>query len=430
MDKAMKNTDPMNSTAERPLPPLPPITPATDKTAKPSPPAADRLPPARRRLVWPAAIIVIVAVLAFAAWRAFFSPVTVSLAPVQSNVREQVFGLGVVGARIESNLGFKVAGVLSALDADQGDRVRAGQILARLDARDIEAQVAVAAANVAAARANIAKADADVASTTASLANASRISARDARLVGSGLVSAEEAETDRAAARIAAANAAVARSEVAQAEAALQSAQAQQAFEEATLANYTLTSPYEAWVISRNLELGSGVNPGQSVFTLVKAGTVWATAYVDERLAGRLHVGQPAEIVLRSDPSKKFAGHVARIEIESNSVNEERVVDVAFDKIPARLHLAEQAEVYITTAELKKAVLVPQTAVTDFAHGQGKVWTLDHGKLGQRMVTFGPQLLDGRLPVLAGLPAGAAVVLPRSGLRIGETALAATRSGS
>ena len=270
-----------------PLPPWPPTTPATDKTAKPSPPAADRLPPARRRLVWPAAIIVIVAVLAFAAWRAFFSPVTVSLAPVQSNVREQVFGLGVVGARIESNLGFKVAGVLSALDADQGDRVRAGQILARLDARDIEAQVAVAAANVAAARANIAKADADVASTTASLANASRISARDARLVGSGLVSAEEAETDRAAARIAAANAAVARSEVAQAEAALQSAQAQQAFEEATLANYTLTSPYEAWVISRNLELGSGVNPGQSVFTLVKAGTHWAPASVDAALAGR-----------------------------------------------------------------------------------------------------------------------------------------------
>ena len=418
----------MDTIAKKPTPPLPSVAPATDKTTKPSPSLLDWIPPERRRTIGAAAIVAVVAIVAFAVWRAFLSPVTVTLAPVQPNVREQVFGLGVIGARVQSNAGFKVAGVLAELDADQGDRVRAGQVLARLEARDVAAQVDVAKANVAQARANIEKANADVASTTANMTNASRISGRDVRLIKSGVVSTEQAQTDEAAVRVATANVAVAHSELTQAEAALQSAHAQEAFEEATLANYSLVAPYDGWVISRNLELGSGVNPGQSVFTLVEANTVWAVGYVDERLASRLHVGQPAEILLRSDPGKRFPAHVTRIEIQSDAVNEERLVDVAFDSIPDNIHLAEQAEVYVTTAELKQAIVVPQTAVTNFADDTGTVWTLANGRLAQTRVTFGPELLDGRLPVLAGLPESAVVVLPQSGLRVGEHARAMTAS--
>ena len=112
-------------------------------------------------------------------WWAHFSPVSVSVAPVEANVREQVFGLGTVGARVQSNIGFKVAGVLVALKADQGDRVKAGQLLAQLDARDIEAQLAVAKAGVAQAQATIDKTKSDVVSAAATLENARR-SARGA----------------------------------------------------------------------------------------------------------------------------------------------------------------------------------------------------------------------------------------------------------
>jgi HlyD family secretion protein len=418
----------METIAKKTLPPLPSLAPAIDRAAKPGTPPTGWKSPEHRRQLWIGAIAAAAVILAFAIWHIFLSPVTVALAPVSSNVREQVFGLGVVGARVQSNVGFKVAGVLAELDVDQGDRVHAGEILARLDARDVEAQVAVAKANVVQAQAGIAKANADIAGATASLANATRISARDARLIKSGVVSTEQAQTDESAVRVDTANAAVARSELIQAEAALQSAQAQQAFEEATLANYNLTAPYDGWVISRNLELGSGVNPGQSVFTLVEANTVWAVGYVDERLAGRLRVGQPAEVALRSDPGKRLPGHVARIEIQSDSVNEERLVDVAFDQSPDNVHLAEQAEVYITTGAVNRAIGVPQTAVADLADGKGTVWTLENGKLAKRQVTFGPELLNGGMPVLAGLPAGASVVLPQAGLRLGERARGAAVS--
>ena len=172
-----------------------------------------------RHIAWAFAAVVAVAVVAFLSGSAFFSPVTVSVAPMLSNVRQQVFGLGTVGARIPSNVGFKVAGVLAALDADQGDRVRAGQVVARLDARDIEAQVAVAKAAVAQARANLEKAKADVESATANLNNARAIAGRRQDLVARGFKSVEEAQTTDALARVAAGNLAAAQAGVVVAEA-------------------------------------------------------------------------------------------------------------------------------------------------------------------------------------------------------------------
>jgi HlyD family secretion protein len=316
-------------------------------TAAPStvPGAAETLPghprervgkqPPNRRAGLLLLFILIIAAFGLAgsvSWYAFLSPVTVSAAPVEADVPIQVFGLGTIGARIQSNVGFKVAGLLVELKADQGDRVRAGQVLARLDARDVEAQLALATAGVGQARANVEKAKADVATASANLVNAKAIAARRAALVKNAATSVEEAQTADAAAQVAEANLTSAQSAVIVAEAALQSAEAQQAFAEATLSYYTLYAPYDAWVVSRNLELGSAFNPinsgqsGQSIFTLVAAHTVWAVAYVDERLAGRLSVGQPAEIILRSDRNMRIPGHVERIEIQSDQVNEERIV--------------------------------------------------------------------------------------------------------
>ena len=376
-----------------------------------------------RQIAWGLAAVAALAVAGFAFWFAFFSPVTVSVAPVQSDVRQQVFGLGTVGARVQSNIGFEVAGVLVSLGADQGDRVRVGQVLAQLDVRDMEAQVAVAKAGVAQARAGLEKAKADVEGIAANLANAKSIAERRAALVGKGFATVEETQTTDALARVATGNLASAKAGVLVAEAALQSAEAQQAFQEAILATHTLRAPYDAWVISRNLELGSMPIPGQSVFTLVAENTVWVRSYVDERLAGRLSLGQPVEIILRSNPAQPIPGHIGRIEIQSDAVNEERLVDVTFDQVPDNIHLAEQAEVVITTGTLARTVLVPSTAVSDLRNGRGTVWTVEDGRLARREIRFGPELLDGRLPVLDGVPPGVEVVAaPVSGARIGRTA--------
>jgi len=410
--------------------------PLVGKAIPAGPRETTRVNPGRgRRIAWAILGLIAVALGGFGYWFLFLSPLTVTIAPVQSNLREEVFGLGTIGARVQSNVGFKVTGVLSALMVDQGDRVHTGQVLAKLDARDIEAQVEVMKAGVAQARANIEKAKADVASAETTLMNDKVISARRDILVKQDSIAVELADNARAQVRVDEANLTSARSAVVLAEAVLHSAEAQLAFEQATLSYYALFAPYDGWVISRNHELGdmfaafgSSSSSSQSVFTLVAADTIWAVGYVDERLAGRLSVGQPAEIVLRSDPSRRITGHVARIEIQSDPINEERLVDVAFDQIPENIHLAEQAYVYISTSVLPHAVLVQPSAVADFrgdkgTGGHGAVWTVERGRVERRSVTFGPELLDGRLPILEGLPADSAVVAaPVSGLRVDRAA--------
>lgn len=383
-------------------------------------------PPSKRRLLLGAAALLLVAWACFHVWHMYIQPVAVQVASVATNVPEQVFGLGTVGARVESNVGFKVSGILVALNADEGDHVAAGSVLAKLDDRDVLAQLLSARAGVAQAEANIGKATADVASAQANLFNAQQVSNRRATLVRSGVVSVEEAQTNAAAMRVASANLAVARSEVSVDQAALAAAQAQQDYAKVAVDNDTLLAPYDAWVVSRNLQLGSMPVPGQSVFALVDPTTIWVLGYVDERLAGRLALGQAATIVLRSDPTRRLPGHVVRIEMQSDAVNEERLVEVGFDRVPPDIHLAEQAEVLITTNTLARAVLVSPTVVADREQSQGKVWTLESGKLQQHEVTLGPALLDGRLPILGGLPDGAQVVVsPTSGLSAGRAAVVA-----
>lgn len=411
------------------------LKPSAPPSENPSQEAGSRRPEAIRRrsvtlrgaLPWLAALLASAAA-AGGLWWHFAQPIAVRVASVHKDVPEEVFGLGTVGADVQSAVGFKVAGVINEIDANEGDHVKAGQILARLDSRDVVAQLAVDKAAVAQAKAAIGKANADAASAEANLTNAIAIARRRQALVKQGLVSVEETQSAASAEQEAKANFRAARAQEKTAQAALVGAVAAVASQEATLSYYTLRAPYGAWVVARNLNLGAMPVPGQAVFTLVEPSTIWVVGYVDERLAGRLHVGEKAQIVLRSQPGRRFPGRVARIEIQSNAVNEERLVDVAFDKLPAQIHLAEQAEVYIETGLLVRTVMVPQTDVTGLSDDRGTVWTVEQGRLHRRQVLFGPALLNGSLPILAGVPRDAQVVVgPMAGLRTGRKAVVLKR---
>jgi HlyD family secretion protein len=169
---------------------------------------------------------------------------------------------------------------------------------------------------------------------------------------------------------------------------------------------------------------------GEQLFALVDPKTVWVLAYIDEAKAGRIGVGQRAEVTLRSLADRRFAGRVARIDIENDRVNEERRVYVRCDDCPADFHLGEQAEIVITVGELAEARLVPQIAVSGLEGRNGVVWTVEDGHLARRVVELGQRTLDGRLEIMDGLPSGSEVVAqqPSGGLRIGR-AVTVNRSG-
>ena len=322
-----------------------------------------------------------------------------------------------------SKIGFKVSGVLVDLRADVGDRVSKGAVLARLDDREQSARVARAKAAIEHGAANLEKAMASLEKAQVNYANAKRINERRQKLLQSSATTVEAAETAQAVHDATLAEVSVASSEVEVARAAISDAKAQSQLEAATLDFHILASPYDAMVITRHKELGSALTAGEPIFTLIDPQSVWVLAHFDESKAGEIQVGKRAELVLRSLPGQRFQGRVARIEPEGDRVNEERRVQVSFDRLPEDFHLGEQAEVFITTVRLTKALLVPEAAIEGLGSSRGTVWTVEDGHLQRRAVTLGHRLLDGRYEITGGIPDNTAVINRlRSGLRVGRAA--------
>jgi len=350
-------------------------------------------------------------------------PLPVAVAQRADGVPIQVFGLGTVEARILSRIGFEVGAALVELNADHGDRVAQGEVLARLHDREQVARVARAAAGVLNAEAAVNRAEAGIGRARAVLAQKRQANERKQALLKQATVSVEAAEEAQLEQEVAAAELAVAISEGGLARAAQEDARAQHEFERVLLEHRVLQAPFDALVVERHKELGAVLAPGETLFTLVDPATVWVLAYVDESRAGQIRTGQPAEVRLRSLPRQTFHGQVARIGIESDRVSEERRVYVTCERCPPRFHLGEQAEVVITTDVLGQALLVPEVAVDGFDGSEGRVWVVEQGALRRRTLGFGQRTLDARLEVVAGLPADAHVVSAlRSGLREGRAA--------
>lgn len=337
-------------------------------------------------------------------------PIAVTVAAEAQNVTIRVFGLGTVEARVLSKIGFEVGATLVDLNADHGDQVEKGQVLARLATSEQEARVAKARAALAIAEVNIQRAAANVEKAQAVFAQKRDANRRKQSLASRDVVSqqtAEEALRDEA---VANAEVAVAMSEAETSKAQLLDAQAQLRLEETMLSHRTLLAPYDGLVIERHKELGTVVKAGDPIFTLIADDSHWGLAYVDEARAGFIQEGQKVEARLRSRPLESFSGQVVRIGLESDRVSEERRVYIRGDKPPSRLHLGEQAEFWITVAVLDKALLVPEAAVHGYDGRQGTVWTVEDGRLRQRVLTFRHRTEDSRLEIASGLPPAAQVV--------------------
>ena len=339
----------------------------------------------------------------------FQRPLALPVARDEHDVAVRVFGLGTVEAQVASRTGFEVAGTLVEVKADHGDRVTAGQVLARLDSAAQQARVAKATAGLQAAEAQQARVAASLDRATALAQQKRSVSERRRELAARGNTSAEGAELADTEATIAAADLAVARADLAVARATLADARAALLSEQTALAKHTLVAPYDALVVSRQREPGTALSPGEAVFTLIDPGSLWALAYVDEARAGRIAEGQPAEIRLRSLPGEVFRGRVARIGLESDRLTEERRVYVRCEQCPPRPVLGEQVQVEVETGRLPVARLVPETAVEGFDGAGGRVWVIEDGVLHHKPVRFVARTLDARL-ALAPEHAGLAVV--------------------
>jgi HlyD family secretion protein len=284
-------------------------------------------------------------------------------------------------------LSFNNSERIAAVLVHEGDRVREGQLLARLDTRRLEPQVAQAAAEMAAQRQivqrlrsgsrpeEIAQARANVESAKADAVNARQQLERlraAAELSAGKAVRQQDVDSGKAALQVAEARLAVnqralelaitgpRKEEIAEAEARLRANEAQLALLRQQLADAQLVAPVDAVVRTRILEPGEMASPQKPVFSLAITDPKWVRAYVSEPDLGKIHEGMAAAVAVDSFPSRRFDGWVGFIspvaeftpksvqmeELRTSLVYEVRV----FVKDPSNeLRLGMPATVYIET---------------------------------------------------------------------------------
>lgn len=371
-----------------------------------------RLWEAARDRIWhlSVACVVVAGVVAFINWR-FLAPVDVRSHEVRSGeIVAEVMGTGTVATHRKVTISANITGLLSQVLFDQGDQVKAGQVVARLDDRDLQRQVKVEEANVSARKATVDRLIADRNSAKSTLELATKNYERAQRLIPTDAISREEYDTYADAFTTGKAGMERAEAALVEGQKLLVAAEETLEFQKARLAYTVIAAPFDGLIVRRDRDPGEVVVPGTSILYLVSLEEVWVSAWVDETKQGMVKPGQAARVVFRSEPSVDFRGAVVRIGRETDPETREFLVDVQPAKLPEQWSVGQRAEVYIEMARKSNATLVPSQFFI-MREGETGVFVAVQGHSEWRTITLG---LQGRrtLEVLGGLTPGEIVVTP------------------
>ncbi len=339
------------------------------------------------------------------------APVKVTVDKIQTgNVSSNVFGVGTLKARYSYSLAPTVTGRVKSVLADQGDRVVAGQVLAEMDPVDLEEKLAGSRLMIEKAANSILAWEAQQSEAQSRLDTLSATFTRYQELRARGFISQEMFDAKRhektaaaAALSAAAANLAAAREEHARAQADMRGVGKLHA-------QTRLISPVNGVVAARLVEPGSTVAGGQAALQVIDPASLWVETRIPQKQAGQVRAGQDAEILLRSQPQSPVAGKVARVDMISDAVTEERIVNVSFNTDHRNASIGEYAEVTIRLPDLDNVRTIPSAAVKRVDKQDG-VWILQDGEVRFRPVRIGAATMDGRTQILDGLGDGDTVIV-------------------
>lgn len=329
------------------------------------------------------------------------APIKVTVEKIQTGtLAAEVFGVGLVEARHSYAVSPVMTGRISKILVDQGDHVKAGQLVAELDPVDLDAKLASSRLMAERAANSVKVAEAQLIQAQSQGKTLSASHKRYSELQAQGFVSRESLD-----AKLNEKTAALAVLEAAHASLAAARQDRSRAQSDAAGINRLreqtrLTSSVSGIVTARLVEPGAIVVPGQAVIQVIAPNDIWIKTRIDQKQAGMIKAGQQAAIVLRSQPRTSTSGTVERVDLISDSVTEERIVNVAAPEISASI--GEYAEVTIKLPVLEKTRSIPTAAVKRINQQDG-VWVLQNSRARFRPVTLGISTLDGRTQILDGL---------------------------
>jgi membrane fusion protein, multidrug efflux system len=312
---------------------------------------------------------------------------------------------GTLRPLVDAEVRAKVGGQLVEVAAREGERVKEGEVLARIDPADLRARVAGREAEVEAARSQL-----ELARNTLKQQQA---------LAKQGFISRNALQSARSSFEVAQARLGTARSELALAREDLQ--------------NATLRAPFSGTVATRLAEPGERIAADAPVLRLVELSRLALEAPVPAESIGEVRVGQPVTFRVQGFDERRFDGRIERINPTTAEGSRAVPVHVVVDNPDRALRGGLFASGELVLERVENALPVPVTAVRE-EDGRPYVYEIEEDAVRRRVVALGMATRTGLVDVREGLEAGDVVVRANlgqlregAGVSIGRVAAQAYR---
>lgn len=330
---------------------------------------------------------------------------------------------GTVRAQTAATLASKILGYIQDVKVQPGDRVRAGQLMAVIDSRDLDSALAAARAAEQETRSAIAEADNGIAAAKAQLGLTRVTFRRMQDLFRKTSISNQE--FDEAEARLRTAEAAYQMAVSKRAQLDSKIAQARQAVQSASVMHsYSdIRAPFDGTVSARATEPGQMATPGAPMFTIEKEGSFRFEAPVEESMLRNIHLGDVVSISIDA-ADRTVDARVTEIVPTIDPASRAFLVKASLPAIPSiRSGLFGRMQV---RRGVRQGIVVPADAIGKRGDLES-VFVVENGVAHLRMITS--VALDGaRAEILSGLEPGEKVISPRP-LKLADGTKVETRNG-
>jgi RND family efflux transporter MFP subunit len=337
---------------------------------------------------------------------------SVNVVPVErSSTRSELVLPGSIQAVTEAPLLARASGYVKSRFVDIGDRVKTGQLLAEIEAPELDQQVLQAKASLDQASSNLEQASANLQQGQANAQMAKTTAQRWTSLQTRGVVSRQENDTYQAQYEAQQANVralekavAAAKSNVAAASANLSRLQEMQSYKK-------VVAPFAGVITVRNIDVGTLITDGSTLlFRIAQTDRLRTYVNVPQGEAGAVHVGQAAYLTVADRPQRKFTGIVTRTANSLDPATRTLLTEVQVPNGDGELMPGMYADVDLATPRQNPPLLIPGDTLVVRSDGTQVALVMPDKTVHFQSIQLGRDYGD-KVEVLQGLEPGQEVIV-------------------
>ena len=328
----------------------------------------------------------------------------------RSSIQSDLTLPGTLQAVTEAPILARADGYLKSRLVDLGDRVRAGQPLAEIDAPEVDQQIRQSEAAVEQAQAALEQAQASLEQGKANRELARVTAERWKTLAAEGVVSQQENDQNQAQLASQSANVQALEKAVSAQRSNIAASQANLARLQDVQSYRVVKAPFDGVITVRNVDVGALVSTGTTLlYRIAQTETLRTYVNVPQDNANSVHAGQPAQLTLSNFPGRRFPGAVARTANALDPASRTMLVEVDVPNPSGVLFPGMYAEVDLGNARPNPPLLVPARALIIRSDGAQLAVVQKDGIVHLQKIAIGRDYGD-RVEVVQGVEEGTTIL--------------------